>query len=284
MLGRCSAEHCTSGLQQIWTSHVKTLVDQEILLFGAESDLDFRWLLPELPHHPDRRLGQRLDGTQQRSLHIQRIAGERTEGRRNAESRAVLVALDKCRTRRIPCSVAAGLKCRTKSAGRKRGCIGLAADKVSARKLINRMGRSRGLQKGVVLFRRPAGQRLKPVGEMIRAFIESPALHPFSDRISYRRIKRFQATHRRQEFSRHRLRKIFSDRSFREHVLAVRLKCSINHIRTSFAHLKHKLTTSHDLGMLQDRTLERLPVQHHGLHVLAILRQAFGGDSKRVGA
>ena len=128
MLRGRRAEDGASRLQEVGTLHIEALVDEEVLLLCAERHLHVRLRLAELPHEALRRARDRLDRPEKRGLHVERLAGKRTERGRNAECRAVRVPLDKRRRGRIPRRVATRLEGGAEPAGRKRTRVRFAAD------------------------------------------------------------------------------------------------------------------------------------------------------------
>ncbi len=80
-LGRHGAEQGTAGIDQILALQVLLPVHQEILLLRAYGGGHLlRGGVPKKPQDPQRLLVDRLHGTQQRGLFVQRLAGVGTEG------------------------------------------------------------------------------------------------------------------------------------------------------------------------------------------------------------
>ena len=126
------AEERAARQHEVGTLGVVLLVDQEVFLLGTERDRDARLALAEALHQALRGDGERLHGTEQRRLLVQRLARVGAEGRRNAEGRAVRVALDEGGRSRIPRRVAARLERGADAAGGETRRIRLAHDQVLA--------------------------------------------------------------------------------------------------------------------------------------------------------
>ena len=229
MLRRRRTEDRATRLQQVGTLQVEAAVDEEVLLLGAQRDRHVRLRLLELLHQTLGRARDRLDRTKQRRLHVERRSRIRTERRRDAQRRAVLMPLDERRRSRIPRRVTTGLEGRTESAGREGRRVGLTADQVLAGKLLHRRRHARRLEKRVVLLGRAAGHRLEPMGEMSRALFERPSLHPLRDSIGNRRIKRLALLHRRNQLRSNGLAQILANRLFTKDVRTVVLQARIGH-------------------------------------------------------
>ena len=118
VLRRGRAEHGAAGLHEVGALVVEVLVDQEVLLFGAEGDLHIRLFLAEVLHQPFHRGRKRLHRAQQRGLLVERLAGVAAEGGRDAQGRAVAVPLDESRAGRVPRGVAARFEGGAQSARR----------------------------------------------------------------------------------------------------------------------------------------------------------------------
>ena len=233
------AEDRAPRLQQVGTLQVEAAVDEEVLLLGAERDRDVRLLLPELPHQPLRRARDGLDGAQERRLHVERVARERAERRRDAERRAVRVPLDERRRGRIPRRVAARLERRAQPARRERRGVRLAADQVLAGEPLHRLRGARRLQEGVVLLGRAARQRLKPVREVRRALFKRPGLHALGDRVRNRRVEGLRVAHRRKQLRGDGFRQMAANRLLGEDVRTIGLEARVKHICTLYQKCGH---------------------------------------------
>ena len=136
------AEHSPSGLKQIRPAPVERPVDQKVFLLRTQRNLNVGFRLAELLHQPLHGTRERLDRPQKRRFHVERRAGVCAERRRDAERRAVVVALDERGRRGVPGGVAARLEGRPEAARREGGCVGFAADEVAPRKTVNRRSRT----------------------------------------------------------------------------------------------------------------------------------------------
>ena len=132
-LGRLGAEQRPARGHQVGALEVVLLVDQEVLLLGADGREDLRGLgVAEQRQRADRRARQRVHRAQQRDLVVQRLARPRRERRRDAQQRAVGVLEDEGRRGGVPRGVAAGLEGRADAARRERGRVRLALDELLA--------------------------------------------------------------------------------------------------------------------------------------------------------
>jgi hypothetical protein len=146
-LGRLGAEQGPPGRHQVGALEEVLLVDEEVLLLGADGREDaLRLLVAEQSQRPDRRLRERIHRAQQRDLRVQRLAGPGGEGGGYAEQRAVGILEDERRAGWIPGGVAAGLEGGAHAAGRKRGRVGLALDQLLAREVGERAALAVGLE------------------------------------------------------------------------------------------------------------------------------------------
>ena len=187
-LGRLGAEERAARRDEVGALEVVLLVDQEVLLLGADRREDRRGLASS-PSRRSARIAdarQRVHRAQQRDLVVQRLAGPRRERGRDAEQRAVGVLEDEGRRRRVPRGVAAGLERRADAAGRERRRVRLALDELLAGELGDRVPSPVGRVEGVVLLGGDAGQRLEPVREVRRALLHRPLLHRRRDRVGER--------------------------------------------------------------------------------------------------
>ena len=162
VLRRRRAEHGASGLHEARPHEVEMLVDQEVLLLGAERDLDLFLGQVEALHEALRSGGERLHGTQQRGLLVERFAGVRAERGRDAQGSAVAVALDERRAGRIPGGVAARFERGADAARREAGGVRFADDQVLAGEGLDGLA-VLDFEEGVVLFGGRPGERLEPV-------------------------------------------------------------------------------------------------------------------------
>src|SRR6185295_901754 len=169
-LRRRRAEQRAPGRVEVGALEVVLLVDQEVLLLGADRREHARAVLvAEEAQRAQRGLAQRVHRAQQRDLVVERLARPRRERRRDAQQRAVRVLEDERRRGRVPRGVAARLEGRAHAAGRERRGVRLALDELLARELGEGGAvRARGVERVVLLGGR-ARQRLEPVGEVRRA-------------------------------------------------------------------------------------------------------------------
>ena len=119
-LGRLGAEQGAAGGDQVGPLEVVLLVDQEVLLLGADGGEDpLGARVAEQLQRVHRRLRQRVHRAQQRDLGVQRLARPGDERGRDAEQRAVGVLEDERRARSgpRPCSRAPRTCCGCRRSG-----------------------------------------------------------------------------------------------------------------------------------------------------------------------
>ena len=190
-LGGLGAEERAARRDQVGALVEVVLVDQEVLLLGADRRVDARRLVPEQLEGPQGRLAERLHGAQQRDLLVERLAGPRCERRRDRQVGAVGVLHDERGARRVPGGVAAGLEGGAHAAGREAGGVRLALDQLLAGELGEGGAVPDRHVEAVVLLGGGPGQGLEPVGEMGRALAEGPILHSQGHRVGEGRVQGF---------------------------------------------------------------------------------------------
>jgi len=193
-LGRLGAEQRPSRRDEVGTLEVVLLVDQEVLLLGADRREDpRRVVVAEQAECPDRRLRQGVHRAQQRDLRVQRLAGPGHERRRDAEQRTVGILEEERRGRRVPGRVAARLEGRADAAGREGGGVRLTLDELLAGELGDRASVAGRRVERVVLLGGHPGQGLEPVREVRGAPLQRPVLHRLGDRVGQRGVERLTA-------------------------------------------------------------------------------------------
>ena len=223
-LRRLGAEQCAAGGHEIRAREEVRLVDEEVLLLVATGrEHLLRLVVAEQPERADRRVRQRVHRAQQRDLHVERLAGPRREGGRDAEHRAVRVLEDEGRARRVPGGVAAGLERRADAAGREAGGVRLASNQVLAGELADGGAIARGGVEGVVLLGGRAGQRLEPVRVVRGAPLHRPRAHGGGDAVGELEIQRLALFERPGEAGEHGLREVGALCGLPEHVDAEHL-------------------------------------------------------------
>ena len=185
-LGRGSAEQGAAGEDQILTSFVIFLLDQEVLLLGADGGGDVIHILAEQLQDANRLIGQCVHGTQQRGLLIQSLAGVADECGGDAQH----VVLHESVAGGVPCGVAAGLAGGTQAAGGEGGSIGLAAHQLLAGELHDGGAVAHRGNKAIVLLTGDAGQRLEPVGVVGGTQLHGPALHHAGHNVCHLNVQR----------------------------------------------------------------------------------------------
>ena len=185
-LGRGSAEQGAAGQDQVLTCLVVFLLDEEVLLLRADRGGHIVHILAEQLQDTDGLIGQRVHGTQQRSLFIQRLAGVADEGGGDAEH----IILDEGVAGGVPCGVAAGLAGSAQAAGGEGGSIGFAAHQLLAGELHDGSAVAHGGDEAIVLLAGDAGQRLEPVGVVGSAQLHGPALHHAGHNVGHLDVQR----------------------------------------------------------------------------------------------
>ena len=190
-LRRLGAEQRATGGHQVGPLEEVLLVDQEVLLLGADGREDaLRLVVAEQPQRADRRLRERVHRAQQRDLGVERLAGPRRERGRDAEQGTVRVLEDERGAGRVPGGVAARLEGGADAAGRERRRVGLALDQLLAGEVGDRAALAVGLEERVMLFRREAREGLEDVRVVGRAALERPLLHRLGDLVGEIRVER----------------------------------------------------------------------------------------------
>ena len=189
-LGRLGAEQRPAGVDQVGPLEVVLLVDQEVLLLGADRGEHARGpVVAKQAERPDGRARERVHRAKQRDLGVERLTGPGRERRRDAQQRPIGVLEDEGRARGIPGRVAARLEGGAHAARRKRGGIGLALDQLGAGELGQREAVAGGAEERVVLLGGQPRERLEDVGVVGRAVLERPLLHRQGDRVGERGIE-----------------------------------------------------------------------------------------------
>ena len=123
-LDRLAPKERAAAHDEVGARCVVLLLDEEVLLLGADGGGDARDVLAEDLEHA-LRLGVKGDaGAQQRRLLVERLAGVGDERRRDAEN----LVLDEGGGGGVPGGVAAGLEGGAQAAGREARGVGLALD------------------------------------------------------------------------------------------------------------------------------------------------------------
>ncbi len=148
----------------------------------------------------ERLLGQRFHRAEQRDLRVERLAGPRHEGRRDAQRhRAALAPDQERRAGRVPRGVAAGLERRPQAARREARRIRLALHQVGTGEVEHHPALPIRRHQRVMLLGRQAGQRLEPVGEVGGAVLDRPVLHRGRDHVGHLRVQRLAPVDRPQQ-------------------------------------------------------------------------------------
>ncbi len=220
VLCRSCTEQGAAGLVQVRALQVETLVNQEVFLFGTESDGDLLLGNAEETHKAVGGLLEGLNRTEKRSLLVQGFASIATESGRDAKRCAVAVALDEGRRGRIPGGIAAGFESRTEAAARERRSVRFTDDQVLAAEGENGLAVF-GFEEGVMLFGGGTGKRLEPVSKVGGAAVDSPLFHGVGNFASDARIKRCAAVDGSEELLANVLGKICAHGLGVENVFAV---------------------------------------------------------------
>ena len=166
-------------------------------------------------------LAERLLRAEQRDLVVERLAGERHEGRRDRERDAVGLDLEEDRRGDVPGGVAARLERGADAARRERAGVRLALHQVLAGELGDRLAVAGRRQERVVLLGRGAGHRHEPVRVVGRPVGQRPLLHAVGDGVDDGPIERLVPLDRPPQLLEDRLGEVLALGLLVEHVLAV---------------------------------------------------------------
>ena len=191
-LGRPGAEQGPVADHQVGALEVQLAVDQEVFLLRSDRGVDpvNAGVGPEQTEDPHRLLRERFHRAEQGDLGVQRLAGPRHEGRRDAERDGAAAPDQEGGAGRVPRGVAAGLEGRAEAAGREARRVGLALDQVAPGEVEHHPPRPVRRDQGIVLLGGGAGQRLEPVREVGRPVLDGPVLHRRRDHVGHLRIER----------------------------------------------------------------------------------------------
>ena len=168
------AEKRPAGKNQIAAAIVQLFIHQKIFLLGADAGNDPGGVRPpEQLQDPYRLAAHRLHGAQQGRLLVQRLTAVGAVCRGNAEG----MLLDKGIGRGIPRGITPRLEGGAKAATGQAAGVRFTADQLSAAEFVDDLAPAGRSDERVVLFRRDAVQRLKPVGIVSRPVLQSPVLH-----------------------------------------------------------------------------------------------------------
>ena len=178
-LGRPGAEEGPLAGHQVGPLEEELPVDQEVLLLRAHrgEDPGDPGVGAEELEDAERLLGERLHRAEEGDLGVERLAGPRDEGGRDAEGDVVLAADQEGRAGRVPGGVAAGLEGGAEAARREARGVRLALHQLGAGEVEDDPARAVGAHQRIVLLGGEAGQRLEPVGEVGGAVLDGPVLH-----------------------------------------------------------------------------------------------------------
>ncbi len=214
-LGSGSAEQRSARENKVLSLIVSRLVDEEVLLFRADgSDNALCGLVAEQAEYTQSRVGYHVHGSQQRGLFIKRLARIRIERGGNVQRALLYERVGG----RVPSRVAARLERRSDTARRKARRVGLALDKLLARKLHNHRAVAHRRDEAVVLLGGDARHRLKPVRIVGRALFDRPVLHCRRHYVGYRAVKLLALRNGLFQRLEHVLRQALLHRLLVEHV------------------------------------------------------------------
>jgi len=177
-LGRLGPVQRAPGVDEVGALVVVLLVDQEVLLLGADrGEHALGVVVAEQVQRLEGRGAEGLHRAQERDLVVQRLAGPRHECRGDAQGGAVGVLQDERRAGRVPRGVATGLEGGADAPGGERRRIRLGLDQLLARELGDAHAVAGGPEERVVLLGRRPGERLEPVRVVGGALRQRPVLH-----------------------------------------------------------------------------------------------------------
>ena len=211
------------------------LVHEEVFLLRAERARRMAFGASEELHEALQRLVERLHRAQEGRLLVERLARVGAERRRDAQGRAVRVALDERGGGRIPRRVAARLEGGADAARRERARVRLADDEVLSAELHDRLAVLQ-LEERVVLLGGGSRHRQEPVRVMRGAAVHRPVADAMRHLARDGGVERLSFPDRRLEFLGGVLAEVCPDRLFAEHVGA-EVGCSLclfRHFRFPF--------------------------------------------------
>ena len=194
-LGRGRAEQRAAAQHQVQALLVVLLLNQEVLLLGADGGRDAVHVLAEQLQHLAGLVGDGLHRAQQRGLFVQCLAGVGAERGGDAQR----IVLHESVAGGVPGGVAAGLGGGAQAAGGEGGGVRLTLDELLAGKLHDGGAVRLGADKAVMLLTGDAGQRLEPVGVVGGALLNGPALHDAGHDVGDLKVQRLALLNRRLE-------------------------------------------------------------------------------------
>jgi hypothetical protein len=187
---RLGPEERPPGIEEVGAGEEEISVDQEIFLLGTRRCADHAGVF--VAENLEDTLGlyvERLHGTQQWCLVVERFAGPGNKRGRDTESVTVGVFVNVGRTGDIPGRVAARLKGRADAARGKTRRVRLGLDQCAAGELRDGAAGPVGIEEAVVFLCGQAGQREEDVREMGGSLFERPGHHGRSHDIGDCRIE-----------------------------------------------------------------------------------------------
>ena len=173
VLGAFVTHEGTAGHHQVGTGGIESFVDKEIFLFPAEIALHMLHILVEIACHACGCLVDRVEGTQQGSLEVERLSGVGYEDGGDTEC----LVEDEHRRGDVPGRVSAGFECVADAAVGEAGSVGFLLHEEFAVEFLYHAPFAVMFDKGVVLFGGATGEGVEPVGVVAGAIFDGPLLH-----------------------------------------------------------------------------------------------------------
>ena len=190
-LRRRRTEQRPPGQQQVGPLLREPPVHEEVLLLGTDRGEHPRGRrLAEPAQDAQGLLAERLLGSQEGDLVVERLAGERHVRGRDRQGDAVRLDLQEDRRGDVPGGVPARLEGCADPAGRERARVRFALDQVAARELRDRAALAGRRQERVVLLGGRARHRHEPVRVVGGPVRQRPLLHRVRDRVGDGRVER----------------------------------------------------------------------------------------------
>ncbi len=216
---RLGAEQGAARVQQVRARVEEVLVDQEVFLLAAGVRRDRRdGLVAEQLEDARGVRAERGRGAEHRGLGVERFAGPRHEGGRDAQRDAVHGLGQVGRAGHVPGGVAAGFGRGADAAAREARCVRLTLDQLLAGELGNGVPLAVGVVEAVVLLCRQTGERVEDVRVVRGTLRQGPVFQCGGDDIRRIGIEGLVAFDRLLERLVHVLREVRLHRAQAEHV------------------------------------------------------------------
>ena len=210
------AHQCTTCQHQVRTGRIKTLIDEEILLFPTEVYLYLVHIVVEILANIGGRLIDGVEGTQQRSLVVEGLACVGDEDGGDTEG----VVDDEDGRCGIPGGIASCLEGVADTARGERTGIGLLLYEQFTAEVLHHTSLTVMFDEGIVFLCRTLSEGLEPVRVMGSTHLLSPLFHACCHSIGYRTVQTGPVVDDVDEFGIDIRRQVFIHLLTIEHVFA----------------------------------------------------------------